>query len=221
MDKVRIDRRWLPLNALRAFEGVARYGSFTGAASALNIAQSALSRHVISLENLIGVKLFERRPHSTRAHRGRPAPAAGRFPVFRSAGARHRRNPRFARHPRLRTLRVQMPPSFAAHMFVPILQDFRQRKPRGRNRPREPVRHRPAGRRRRRRRAVFAACRHRPGQRPALAGAARDRVPPRRRRACTRARTSRPSSATTNSCTCASRACRDDISGRSSCSTWA
>ncbi|MCX6600570.1 MAG: LysR family transcriptional regulator, partial [bacterium] len=50
-----MDRRWLPLNALRAFEGVARYGSFTGAASALNIAQSALSRHVISLENLIGV----------------------------------------------------------------------------------------------------------------------------------------------------------------------
>jgi len=64
MEKVRIDRRWLPLNALRAFEGVARYGSFTGAASALSIAQSALSRHVISLENLIGVKLFERRPHS-------------------------------------------------------------------------------------------------------------------------------------------------------------
>ncbi len=64
IEKVRIDRRWLPLNALRAFEGVARYGSFTGAASALNIAQSALSRHVISLENLIGVKLFERRPHS-------------------------------------------------------------------------------------------------------------------------------------------------------------
>src|SRR3954462_15622988 len=64
MNKKSIDRRWLPLNALRAFEGVARYGSFTGAAGALNIAQSALSRHVISLENLIGTKLFERRPHS-------------------------------------------------------------------------------------------------------------------------------------------------------------
>ena len=37
MDKVRIDRRWLPLNALRAFEGVARYGSFTGAAGALTL----------------------------------------------------------------------------------------------------------------------------------------------------------------------------------------
>ena len=64
MDRVRIDRRWLPLNALRAFEAVAKHGSFTGAANALLISQSALSRHVISLEKLIGVQLFDRRPHA-------------------------------------------------------------------------------------------------------------------------------------------------------------
>ena len=44
-----IDRRWLPLNALRAFEGVARHGTFTAAAQALLTSQSALSRHVIAL----------------------------------------------------------------------------------------------------------------------------------------------------------------------------
>ena len=59
-----IDRRWLPLNALRAFEGVAKHGSFTAAANALLISQSALSRHVIALERLTGVQLFERRPHA-------------------------------------------------------------------------------------------------------------------------------------------------------------
>jgi len=64
MGKKTIDRRWLPLNALRAFEGVAKHGSFTAAAHALLISQSALSRHVISLERLIGVQLFERRPHA-------------------------------------------------------------------------------------------------------------------------------------------------------------
>ena len=64
MDRVRIDRRWLPLNALRAFEAVAKHGSFTGAANALLISQSALSRHVISLERLIGVQLFDRKPHT-------------------------------------------------------------------------------------------------------------------------------------------------------------
>jgi LysR family glycine cleavage system transcriptional activator len=124
IEKVRIDRRWLPLNALRAFEGVARYGSFTGAASALNIAQSALSRHVISLENLIGVKLFERRPHSLLLT------AAGEhlLPVVSRSFDRLEHaidEIRDARTPRLRTLRVQMPPSFAAHMMVPLLQDFR------------------------------------------------------------------------------------------------
>src|SRR5580698_11420326 len=64
MNRGRIDRRWLPLNALRAFEAVAKHGSFTGAAAALRISQSALSRHVISIERLIGVRLFERRPHA-------------------------------------------------------------------------------------------------------------------------------------------------------------
>ncbi len=64
MGKTGIDRRWLPLNALRAFEGVAKHSSFTAAANALLISQSALSRHVISLEKLIGAQLFERRPHA-------------------------------------------------------------------------------------------------------------------------------------------------------------
>jgi DNA-binding transcriptional LysR family regulator len=36
---------------------------------------------------------------------------------------------RDAKAPRLRTLRVQMPPSFAAHMVVPMLQDFRSANP--------------------------------------------------------------------------------------------
>jgi DNA-binding transcriptional LysR family regulator len=65
MAKTSIDRRWLPLNALRAFEGVAKHLSFTAAANALLISQSALSRHVIALEKLIGAQLFERRPHAS------------------------------------------------------------------------------------------------------------------------------------------------------------
>src|SRR5882762_4752408 len=64
MNRVMIDRRWLPLNALRAFEAVARHGSFTAAATALQISQSALSRHVIALESMLNTQLFERRPHA-------------------------------------------------------------------------------------------------------------------------------------------------------------
>jgi DNA-binding transcriptional LysR family regulator len=124
MDKVRIDRRWLPLNALRAFEGVARHGSFTAAASALNIAQSALSRHVISLENLIGVKLFDRRPHAlvlTPAGQHLLPAVSRSFDRLEHAIDEIRS----AQAPRLRTLRVQMPPSFAVHLAAPLLRDFR------------------------------------------------------------------------------------------------
>jgi DNA-binding transcriptional LysR family regulator len=125
MHKKTIDRRWLPLNALRAFEGVAKHGSFTAAANALLISQSALSRHVIALERLTGVQLFERRPHAltlTKAGQHLLPAVVKSFDrleyaldEIRNEGA-----------PALRTLRVQMPPSFAVQLAVPILRDFRR-----------------------------------------------------------------------------------------------
>jgi DNA-binding transcriptional LysR family regulator len=125
VSKKSIDRRWLPLNALRAFEGVAKHGSFTAAANALLISQSALSRHVIALERLTGVQLFERRPHAlTLTNAGQHLlPAVVKsfdrleyaLDDIRNEGA-----------PVQRTLRVQMPPSFAVQLAVPILRDFRR-----------------------------------------------------------------------------------------------
>ncbi|WP_272890695.1 LysR substrate-binding domain-containing protein [Stutzerimonas sp. S1] len=50
-----------PLYALRAFEVAARFGSFTEAAQSLCITQSAVSRHVKTLEEQLGCQLFERR----------------------------------------------------------------------------------------------------------------------------------------------------------------
>ena len=125
MDRVRIDRRWLPLNALRAFEAVAKHGSFTGAANALLISQSALSRHVISLEKLMGVQLFERRPHAlvlTKAGQHLLPAVAKSFDRLEYSLDEIRN----ASAPTLRTLRVQMPPSFAVKLAVPILRDFRR-----------------------------------------------------------------------------------------------
>lgn len=49
-----------PLNALAVFEAAARHRSFTRAAAELNIAQSAVSRHVSNLEADLGVTLFMR-----------------------------------------------------------------------------------------------------------------------------------------------------------------
>ena len=128
INRGRIDRRWLPLNALRAFEAVAKHASFTGAATALRISQSALSRHVISIERLIGVQLFDRRPHAlvlTKAGQHLLPTVIKSFDrleysldEIRNAGA-----------PTLRTLHVQMPPSFAVRLAAPILRDFRRANP--------------------------------------------------------------------------------------------
>jgi DNA-binding transcriptional LysR family regulator len=124
MSKKSIDRRWLPLNALRAFEGVAKHGSFTAAANALLISQSALSRHVIALERLVGVQLFDRKPHAlslTKAGQHLLPAVVKSFDRLEYALDDIRNDG----VPVQRTLRVQMPPSFAVQLAVPILSDFR------------------------------------------------------------------------------------------------
>jgi DNA-binding transcriptional LysR family regulator len=125
MAKTILDRRWLPLNALRAFEGVAKHLSFTAAANALLISQSALSRHVIALEKLIGTQLFERRPHAlvlTKAGQLLLPAVMKSFDRLEYALDDIRNEGATS----IRTLRVQMPPSFAVHLAVPILRDFRR-----------------------------------------------------------------------------------------------
>lgn len=128
MDKSKIDRRWVPFNALRAFESVAKHGSFTAAAAATHIAQSALSRHVGTIETLISTQLFERRPHSlilTKAgHHLLPA-------VTRSYDRLEQalNEIRTEKTTTLRTLQLHMPPSFALHLAMPILHEFRRVSP--------------------------------------------------------------------------------------------
>ncbi|UNB64875.1 MULTISPECIES: LysR substrate-binding domain-containing protein [Pseudomonas syringae group] len=50
-----------PLYALRAFEVAARSCSFTRAAQELSLTQSAISRHIRTLEETLGCRLFERK----------------------------------------------------------------------------------------------------------------------------------------------------------------
>ena len=50
-----------PLNALRAFEAAARHLSFAKAADELAVTPAALSYQIRNLEDILGVKLFERR----------------------------------------------------------------------------------------------------------------------------------------------------------------
>src|SRR5258707_4886543 len=53
-------RQLPPLNALKAFEAAARSESFTRAAEELCVTQGAVSHQVKSLEDTLGIKLFNR-----------------------------------------------------------------------------------------------------------------------------------------------------------------
>jgi len=56
-----VNRQSLPsVSALLAFESVGRHSSITGAASELNLTQSAVSRQIRQLEDLLRVSLFRR-----------------------------------------------------------------------------------------------------------------------------------------------------------------
>ena len=50
-----------PLDTLRAFEAAARSGSFSAAAELLNLTHGAISRRVATLEQWLGLRLFERK----------------------------------------------------------------------------------------------------------------------------------------------------------------
>ena len=55
-----------PLNALRAFEGAARTGSFSAAGTELGVSSAAVSMQVRNLEDWLGLKLFSRRANQIR-----------------------------------------------------------------------------------------------------------------------------------------------------------
>jgi LysR family glycine cleavage system transcriptional activator len=122
-----INRRWLPLNALRAFDAVAVNLSFTAGAAALHVSQSALSRHVISLEELIGRKLLERRPHGVVLTEA----GATLLPVVSKALDRIEATMNAIRNGESagRTLRVHIPPSLLQQHGLPLLRAFNREFP--------------------------------------------------------------------------------------------
>ena len=56
-------RQLPPLASLAPFEAAGRLASFSRAAAELNLTQAAVSRQIRSLEDSVGVRLFERKRH--------------------------------------------------------------------------------------------------------------------------------------------------------------
>ncbi len=116
-------QRLPPLDALRGFEAAARLLSFTQAAQAMSVTQSAISRQVKTLESAIGVPLF------ARFNRGLALTEAGEA-LYRTAAralAEINATVEALRGPQTRVVTVTTSLSFASLWLVPRLSGFRAR----------------------------------------------------------------------------------------------
>jgi LysR family transcriptional regulator, glycine cleavage system transcriptional activator len=110
-----------PLGALRAFEAAARHLSLTKAARELHVTAGALSHQIRGLEELLGLKLFERRVRSialtTVGKQLYPGLQTG-FAQIRDAVAE------LARTDNERVIVISTPPGFTAKWLAPRLYRF-------------------------------------------------------------------------------------------------
>ena len=116
------------LNALRAFEAVARHMSFTRAARELTVTQTAVSHQVKQLEQELGVTLFRRSPRQiTLTSEGRAwASELGEvFSRLEALNKRLRQKLRAARP----SVAVSVIPSFGSRWLVPRLGRFLEQHP--------------------------------------------------------------------------------------------
>jgi LysR family glycine cleavage system transcriptional activator len=112
------------LNALRAFEAMARTGSATLAGAELNVTHSAVSRQVKALEAQMGVRLFEGPRHAltlTRAGRDLLPGLTVAFDGLAAAVARARSAGQ--------DLHVAVNASLSVKWLIPRLADFGRRHP--------------------------------------------------------------------------------------------
>ncbi len=120
-------RRFLPSTTLlQAFEAAARLESFTAAAAELNLTQSAVSRQIRALEDLLGSTLFVREKQTvtlTVAGRTYAREIRNALELIGSATLRFRANPDGG------TLDLAILPTFGTRWLAPRLPAFVARHP--------------------------------------------------------------------------------------------
>lgn len=109
------------LNALRAFDAVARLGSFSEAAQELNVTHGAVSRHVKALEEFLELELLDRSQHRIRLT---PKGRILSLSTQRAFGQLQDVTEQLTRRRQHKRLTLSTIPSFAARWLVPRLVDF-------------------------------------------------------------------------------------------------
>jgi len=122
-----MSRRFLPpMAALCAFEAAARHRSFTAAAAELHLTQSAVSRQIRQLEDLLGGELFVRERQTVFLNRAGEAYAREIREALRQiSGA----TLGFRANPQGGTLNLGILPTFGTRWLAPRLPDFFARHP--------------------------------------------------------------------------------------------
>lgn len=115
-------RRFLPSTSLlQAFETAARLESFTAAAAELNLTQSAVSRQIRLLEDMLGSQLFVRERQTVRltvAGRNYAREIRNALQLIAAATLRFRANPSGG------TLDLAILPTFGTRWLAPRLPEF-------------------------------------------------------------------------------------------------
>jgi LysR family glycine cleavage system transcriptional activator len=115
-----------PLNALRAFEAVARHLSFTKAAAELNVTRAAISHQIKSLEDFFGFALLERKNRTIVLSQG----AAAALPKLRQGFDNLAEAVHLLRHEEQdERITVCAAPSFASKWLIPRLPRFSRQHP--------------------------------------------------------------------------------------------
>jgi DNA-binding transcriptional LysR family regulator len=115
-----------PLASLRIFESAARHENFRQAAEELGLTPSAISRAMLSLEEWLGILLFEREARGVRlteAGRSYNAYIADALQLIATG------TQRLPRPTRERRVRVSVAPTLASRWLIPRLPTFRAKHP--------------------------------------------------------------------------------------------
>lgn len=121
-----MDRRRLPLSALRAFEAAARLGSFKAAAEELAVTPTAISHQIRGLEEQSGVALFERQVRRVTLTEA----GAQLYPILRDGFDAFQSALERLTQPRRRPqVVISATNAFTVKWLVPRVADFRQRHP--------------------------------------------------------------------------------------------
>lgn len=117
-----IPRRFLPsMTALRAFESAARHQSFTMAAAELDLTQSAVSRQVRSLEEMLERDLFVRERQTVRLT---PIGGAYALDIRKALNAISRATLGMRANPSGGILNLAIQPTFGTRWLAPRLPAF-------------------------------------------------------------------------------------------------